>query len=76
MKGMLSTQEFLTLIGQRLRNSLTTRDFVVLSHLYADVAGIKKERQKRKTRKNAPPKTEPTMNDVILQLEKESQSGQ
>ena len=81
MQGTLNTEQFLSLVGRRLRyDTLSTRDFVILSHLYADVAGMKKKpRNPRGPNKKKIPvelKPEPTMDEVILQLEKDSKHGQ
>lgn len=78
LKGGMTTPEFLQIVGERLRTSLPLKDFMVLAHLYADCAGIKKERQKRALKAQREPRknpTEPTMTEMIMQLEKESKNG-
>jgi len=76
LKGAMTTEEFLQLVGERLRNSLSLKDFIILSHLYADVAGIKKVRQKPKVKaRPLQRKPEPTVNELIVQFEKEHKNG-
>lgn len=75
----LSRTEYLSILAMQLRSKLDTKDRILLSNLYADVAGFKKERQKQKPRRmlRAPrKKIEPTMEEIILQLEKEHRNGQ
>jgi len=78
LKRRISRGAFLDILETRLREkSLKHRDFVALSKLYADVVGWK-EKRKRKIKKEqeiANQPKEPTMEEVILQLEKEHKNG-
>lgn len=76
LKGAMTTEEFLQIVGERLRNTLSLKDFIILSHLYADCAGLKKVRQKPKVKpRRVPPKREPTVDELIVQFEKEHKNG-
>lgn len=76
-KSQLTKAAYLRILAGRLEaEHLPTNEMLKIAHLYADVALFKKEKPKaRRVRAKkeppAPPPKEPTMDEVILQLEKE-----
>lgn len=79
IRGALTTEQFLQLIGERLKCSLSIKDFIILTDLYATCAGFKKKPKEQKKQRQYPRKEKPqppTMDEMILQLEKESRNGQ
>lgn len=79
IRGALTTEQFLQLIGERLKCSLSIKDFIILTDLYATCAGFKKKPKEQKKQRQYPRKEKPqppTMDEMILHLEKELKNGQ
>lgn len=72
----LTRAQFLRIVGAQLSsNQANTKDVIVLSKLYADVAGWKRAKAKPKPAK-VEPEAEQTIDEMILKLEEESKNGQ
>jgi hypothetical protein len=73
----LSRSEILKIIDGRLKKDfLKTGDLIKLLKMRVDIAGLKKPRPRAKPKKKIEAPAEPTMDEVILQLEKENHGQQ
>lgn len=80
-RARISRSKFLELILKKMEKpDIKHREFTALSKLYADTAGWKELRKdkiarKKKQAQEAEQPKAPTMDEMIMQLEKESKNG-